>query len=93
MNTDCLHCKEEVKPDEPSCEMTVLSDDFKTSEMRLIHRECMLRKVFGSVSHQLGKCSCHGGSEEDPEGMTRREAAKASVHTYEQLNHQKPGIA
>ena len=43
------------------------------------HRECRVRAIVGSVGHQLGKCSCFGGTEEDPPGMTRREAARAAM--------------
>jgi hypothetical protein len=43
------------------------------------HHECELRQMFGSVGHQMCRCSCYGGEEEDPVGMSRREAAKAAV--------------
>jgi hypothetical protein len=43
------------------------------------HYECQMRSLGGSVGHQLGKCSCFGGNEEDPPGMTRREAAIAAL--------------
>lgn len=42
------------------------------------HRECLIRGVVGSVGHQSGKCSCYGGIEEDPPGMSKREAAIAA---------------
>jgi len=45
---------------------------------RAHHRECFLRHIFGSVGHQQGKCYCFGGTEEDPPGMTKREAARAA---------------
>jgi hypothetical protein len=48
------------------------------------HRECYLRMVVGSVGHQLGRCSCHGGTEEDPAGMTTREAARAALLLFEE---------
>lgn len=47
------------------------------------HRECLLRRVLGSVGHQQGKCSCFGGTYEDPPDMTPREAARAAVAYYE----------
>jgi hypothetical protein len=48
-----------------------------------IHRECMLRQIVGSVGHQLGTCSCHGGEGPcDPPGMTVREAARAAADLF-----------
>jgi hypothetical protein len=43
------------------------------------HYECGLRSVIGSVGHQQKRCSCYGGTEEDPPGATRREAARAAA--------------
>jgi hypothetical protein len=54
------------------------------------HIDCFMRSVVGSVGHQKGTCHCHGGTEEDPEGMTRREAATAAVRLYHRNN---PGVA
>jgi hypothetical protein len=34
--------------------------------------------ALGSVGHQKGTCSCHGGTEEDPPEMTKRQAAVAA---------------
>ena len=45
--------------------------------------------VVGSVGHQLGRCSCFGGDEDDPPGMTVREAALAAVDLYER-NRSRP---
>jgi hypothetical protein len=41
-----------------------------------VHQECMMRQVVGSVGHQNGTCHCHGGNQEDPPGLTKREAAR-----------------
>jgi hypothetical protein len=46
------------------------------------HVECALRSVVGSLGHLQKKCSCYGGTEEDPPEMTRREAAKAASDYY-----------
>jgi hypothetical protein len=40
-----------------------------------VHRECDFRAVAGSLGHQLQMCSCYGGTFEDPQELTRREAA------------------
>lgn len=47
------------------------------------HLECQLRQTFGSVGHIEGRCHCVGGDEEDPPGLTAREAAIAAVAAYE----------
>lgn len=44
------------------------------------HRDCFLRSICGSVGHQLKRCSCYGGTEDDPVGMTKREAATAAAN-------------
>ena len=47
------------------------------------HHECTIRLVAGSLGHQRKKCSCYGGTEEDPEGLSKREAAKeAAAYFY-----------
>lgn len=47
------------------------------------HRECALRAVVGGLNHQLGRCTCCGGTEPpDPREMTKREAALAAVAYY-----------
>ena len=43
------------------------------------HRECLVRMVAGSAAHQLGECSCFGGSREDPPGLSLRESAKLAA--------------
>lgn len=45
------------------------------------HMECFARSVLGSVAHQRRRCGCYipGSNENDPPGMTTREAARAAV--------------
>lgn len=43
------------------------------------HQECSFRAVIGSVGHIQHKCSCYGGTVEDPVGMSRRDAARLAV--------------
>jgi len=40
------------------------------------------RSILGSVGHQNKTCSCFGGMDEDPVGMSKREAAKAAYQVY-----------
>jgi hypothetical protein len=65
----CLWCGEPVAPAE--------QDPHRVGQP--IHYECGLRCALGSVGHQRRRCSCYGGDEEDPPGMTRREAARAAA--------------
>jgi len=50
---------------------------------KIAHRECFLRCIIGSVGHLEMRCSCFGGSAEDPPEMSRREAAIAAVKLFE----------
>lgn len=47
------------------------------------HKNCFLRTIFGSVGHIQGKCSCQGGTEEDPTGLSKRQAADAAVAEWD----------
>jgi hypothetical protein len=50
----------------------------------VLHHECNLRGVVGSVAHQERRCSCFGGTANDEEdGMTRRQGARAAVEYFE----------
>jgi hypothetical protein len=44
--------------------------------------------VIGSLGHQQRRCGCYveGSTEDDPPGMTMREAAKAAWEYYKQHN-------
>lgn len=59
-----------------------------------VHYECSMRGVAGSVGHQLGRCSCYGGTEEDPPGLTPRQAARAAARIFHwKQEHGLPPIA
>lgn len=73
----CLFCDEPILLGEPLEEFGCLTEGGPM--LRRAHWECAARQVVGSVGHQRRTCSCYGGSEEDPEGLTRREAAVAAV--------------
>lgn len=49
------------------------------------HLECWLRATLGSVGHIEGRCFCVLGAagEEDPPGLTRRQAAVAAIAAHE----------
>lgn len=67
----CIWCQEPIED----------GDDGQLYNTGLVtHVECLLRQVVGGVNHQLGRCSCCGGTEDpDPPGMTAREAARAAA--------------
>jgi hypothetical protein len=46
------------------------------------HIECYIRLTVGSLAHQQRKCSCYGGTEHDPPGMTLRQAAIAAFEYW-----------
>jgi hypothetical protein len=52
----------------------------------VFHYECLMRGVIGSVGHLRRACSCYGGTDEDPPGMTYRQAAIAATALYNSLN-------
>jgi hypothetical protein len=77
----CLHCDEPIQEDDTGTMEVVLHSNLDTS-LKPLHYECRLRQAVGSVGHQKGLCSCYGGTEEDPPGMTRHEAAIAATRYF-----------
>lgn len=71
----CAYCNEAVKGDDDGFLIPHYTGG--TPLERPVHTECWLRQVMGSIGHLTGKCSCMGGTEEDPEGATKHEAALA----------------
>lgn len=70
----CFYCLEPILEGEPIREINRGAE--------YAHYECMIRMVAGSVGHQLKACSCFGGTEDDPKGATRREAARAAARLF-----------
>lgn len=62
----CTHCNEPME----------MVDDVT------LHTECRIRLVMGSAAHQLGECTCCGGTRADPPGVSRREAARLAYETH-----------
>lgn len=69
----CEHCGDAIE-----------ADDSGTIDRtgRVVHHECTMRSIVGSVGHQKKLCSCFGGTEEDPPGMSRHDAAKAALALF-----------
>ncbi len=72
----CAYCHEEILPGERA--------DNHGSDF---HKECSFRSIAGSVGHLRKRCSCYGGNEGDPPGMTPREAAKAAAQLWLDQQH------
>jgi len=73
LNKHCIYCGDPVFPNEISLPINI-SD--------VIHRECDIRMIAGSIGHQMKTCSCYGGNYEDPPEMTKREAAHAAAFMF-----------
>lgn len=73
---ECMHCHEAIK------EGDVGTMQHFNGALVPLHHECALRGIAGSVGHQRKLCSCFGGTEEDPEGMTTRQAAIAAADYF-----------
>lgn len=77
----CEWCDEPIERDEPINPSTMNGKN--------THLECSFRAIVGGANHIRGLCSCCGGTESpDPEGLTRREAAKASWEAYREREAQ-----
>jgi hypothetical protein len=74
----CPNCAEPVLYTDEAREIGHLGAD-GSDTARWWHLECALRILYGSVGHQMERCECYGGTEEDPPDMTAREAAVAAV--------------
>jgi len=73
----CTYCSEMIVQGEKSQETN--------DGALLFHYECFIRMLAGSVGHLNKKCSCFGGTQEDPPDMTKRQAAKAASDLYHQI--------
>ncbi len=85
----CAWCKEPVLPNE---DHQLLPTVDVQDQYLHFHKNCFFRSVVGSVGHQQKKCSCYPENEhpiDDPEGMTRREAADAAVKLWEETQAAK----
>lgn len=73
----CQYCYEEIINGEPR--------EITNGGEAVLHRDCAIRLIVGSVGHQCRTCSCFGGVEGDPEGMSRREAAHAAADLFRKV--------
>lgn len=78
VGVECCHCSEIIEAGDTG---------IMYANGPVAHRNCFLRATIGSVAHIRRRCSCFvpGSTEDDPPGMTRRQAADAAVGLYEKL--------
>lgn len=82
VGTMCWWCGEAIAEGDQGQMMPQMKADGEP-EIGAGHRECSLRSVVGGLAHIQGRCTCHGGTEEDMDpGMSLREEAIAVWNTY-----------
>jgi hypothetical protein len=74
---NCIYCGDTILPHEISLPINIGD---------VIHIECSIRMIVGSIGHQIKTCSCYGGDYEDPPGMTKHEAAHLAALMHSFLN-------
>lgn len=73
----CFRCNEWIAPIDAGVVQHLVGTEGPASIA--YHYECHARSIIGSLGHLQKRCSCYGGTEEDPPEMTQREAAKAAL--------------
>jgi len=81
----CLRCEEPIES--WASGVTMVCIDAAGATRRPQHLECFIRSSVGSMGHLLGRCSCHGGHEEDPPDLSVRDAARAAVLVLLEVPH------
>lgn len=77
----CAHCGEAIAADDTGLITGYISGSGWTDKP--LHYECHMRQIVGGLNHQLGKCTCCGGTKPaDPEGMSKRAAAIAALDLF-----------
>lgn len=82
----CSFCQEPIRTGDRGCTIPDLSGGENP-----FHFECHMRMVVGSLAHQQERCSCFGGEEHDPPGMTLRQAARAAFEYWMAMNSEADG--
>jgi hypothetical protein len=81
-NRICFYCDEPIAPTDSG----VIYPDGDCC-----HKNCHLRGVIGSLAHVEHRCACYvpQSDEEDPPGLTKRQAANAAVEAYLQRERRR----
>jgi hypothetical protein len=74
----CLYCSESIQEGENG---PIFLNGLAS------HKECSLRSVVGSAAHIEKRCSCFvpGSTENDAEGLTRRQGAQAAWDAWQTI--------
>lgn len=74
---NCTHCDEPV----------LAGEQHPSYPAEPMHLECGFRSIGGSVAHVLRRCHCFklGSTLSDPPGLTKREAARAALALFRQI--------
>ena len=72
----CYHCEEAIVAEDSGIQYP---------DGDVAHRNCHLRQIIGSVAHVERRCGCYvsGSEENDPPGLSLRQAADAAVAAFE----------
>jgi hypothetical protein len=84
----CDFCKETLVEGDSGISIPAFAD--VGSSESFYHIDCFLRTIFGSVGHQRKTCSCFGGNEEDPSGISLRHAARLAVEEWKNNERNVP---
>jgi hypothetical protein len=77
----CIWCDEPIAADDRGIGSALLESvgNIIAVSPAYYHVECWIRQTLGSTGHQLKLCPCFGGTYEgEPEGMSKRDAARAA---------------
>jgi hypothetical protein len=77
----CLFCADPIASGDAGVVVAAVRADH-TAAREPLHLECHMRSSIGSVGHLQRRCSCYGGHEGDPRGMSKREAARAAYWLF-----------
>jgi hypothetical protein len=87
IESECTWCKEGfVEGDAGMATPLGFIDETDSHPVTFVyyHKNCFLRSIVGSVGHQRKQCSCFGGTLEDPQELSLRQAADAAVREFEE---------
>ena len=76
------------------CDDQIVPGDLLHTLMPGFHYACALRASLGSIGHLQGTCACYvtdGTAEEDPPGLTKRQAAYLVADYVRQQQSSSPG--
>ena len=76
------------------CDELVVHGDLTHALLPDYHFACALRATLGSIGHVQEKCGCYvkeGPTEDDPPGLTKRQAARLVADYVRQRQAPQPG--